>query len=409
MVLMVASHLLAGCTSDEGHGHEFNVRRARSVTIATTAGGPQFAEDLFVYTKLLVIRSNPEVLESVLERPNHMLMGDDGCLYVADDGRLQVLQYDREGTFISAFGREGRGPGEFQSITLLDVHNDTLATYDMVLGRTTLHRTSGELIEVFTLPTRMPRGYSATAVIRYYLLGGGRRLAIERKMQPITHTQYRATMLDSNLDSLWTESTPLLQTTYTVETAPGFGTLIPGIVYGPQPVIAYRREVGLIISPGDCPELLVYSDDGALTRRVRVDNPPQPVTATERKRVTDLYDQRIAEAEGALVAMRRAEREALTFSEWKPAWTSVQVDEWGYCWLVMPETAQERTDRGGTQYRVLSPDGRYLGNTRWPTTRANARVSMGHILVVEIDQATAEPIPTVYTISSAVPGFRFPH
>jgi hypothetical protein len=132
------------------------------------------------------------------------------------------------------------------------------------------------------------------------------------------------------------------------------------------------------------------------------------VTAEERRRVTDLYDQRIEEAKGALIAMRKAQKEALTFSKLKPAWTSMQVDDWGYCWLAIPETSQERRDAGGTQYRVLAPDGRYLGITRWPTTLVNARVSGGHLLVVENDPDTREPIPTVYSISAAVAGFRFP-
>ncbi len=406
-LLVVATAILAGCSSNTGEVHRFDTSREGSVTIATTTGGPRFLEDPFIYTKILEIRSDSEELDALLERPHYMLMGDDDCLYVTDDSRQQVLQFDREGTFLRAFGRGGRGPGEFQSIQLLGIHNGTLATYDAVLGRTTRHRTSGELIDVHTLPPNMPRGYSSTAVMQYYLLSDGRKLAIERKMQPSTHLQFRATMLSSDLDSLWTERTPLLQTSYTVEAAPGFSAMITGIVYGPLPAITHHPEIGLIISPGDRPELLVYSDEGVLVRVVRVEIPPQPVTAEERRRVTDLYDQRIAEAKGALIAMRQTQKKALTFSELKPAWTSMQVDDWGYCWLAIPETNQERRDAGGTQYRVLAPDGRYLGNTRWPTTLANASVSRGHLLVVENDPDTREPIPTVYSISAAVAGFRF--
>jgi hypothetical protein len=398
---------LSGCTPDTGHVHGFRVVEEGAVTIATTTGGPQFTEDLFVYTKTDTILSDSEVLESILERPNHMLMGEDGALYVADDSRLQILQYDREGLFIRAFGRRGQGPGEFQSVELLEVRADTLAVYDAVLGRTTLFRTSGQLIDVFTLPTAMPRGYSSTAVMQFYVLDIGKRLAIERSIQQFTHTQFRATMLDSQLDSLWTVSTPLLQTMYNVEPVPGFSGMISGIVYGPQPAIAYHRGAGLIVSLGDRPELLVYSDTGMLVLRIRVDLPPQRVSAEERKKVTDLFDQRISDAKGPLVAMRRAQKDALIIAEWKPAWTSMQVDEWGYYWLAISETVQERRDAGGTQYRVLAPDGRYLGNTRWPTSAANARVSRGHLVVIETDEVTMEPIPTVYRISSAVPGFRF--
>jgi hypothetical protein len=408
-VLVVAGLVLSGCSPSTDDVHQFTTTREGTVTIATSTGGPQILEDPFIFTKIMEIRSDSEDLEAILERPHLMLMGDDGRLYVTDDSRRQVLQFDRDGTFMRTFGRGGSGPGEFQSMQLLEIHDGILAIYDPVLGRTTLCRTSGELIEVFTLPANMPRGYSYTVVMQYYVLEAGRRLVIERKMQPPTHLQFRATMLDSDLDSLWTESTPLLQTSYIVESVPGFSVGITGIIYGPRPAIVFQRGIGLIISPGDRPELLVYSEDGVLVRKVRVDIAPQSVSAEERKRVTDVYDQRIAEAEGASVARIRAQKEALIFSEMKPAWTSMLVDEWGYCWLAVPETDQERRDAGGAKYRVLAPDGRYLGDTRWPTTYANALVSRGHLLVVETNPDTREPIPTVYRITAAVAGFRYPN
>ena len=47
-----------------------------------------------------------------------------------------------------------------------------------------------------------------------------------------------------------------------------------------------------------------------------------------------------------------------------------------------------------TLFGVLAPDGEYLGNTRWPTTLSNARVSRGHLLVIVTDPESDEPTPT---------------
>jgi hypothetical protein len=406
--LALATVVVAACGSHPREEHRFRISREGLLVTATSYGGPRFQQELFSYTKTLEIRSDPERLESVLERPYGTLMADDGGLLVADDSRLQILRFDRNGAFVGAIGRAGRGPGEFQSIQLLDVRSDTITVYDLVLGRTTRHLTSGELIDVITLPYNMPRGYSSTAVVQYIPLQDGRKLAIERSMQSGTDLQYRATMLSTHLDTLWTESTPQVRTLYRVEAVPGFSAMIKPIEYGAEPAMDFRSGTGLVISPGDRPELMVYSLEGALVRKIRVDMELQPVSAEERRRVIDRYDQRIADAEGIFVALRRAEKEALTFSDLKPAWTSLDVDDRGYYWLAVPETSQERRDAGGTLFRVLAPDGEYLGDTRWPTTLSNARVSRGHLLVIVTDPESDEPIPTVFRIEPAIPGLDYP-
>jgi len=335
-------------------------------------------------------------------------MDEDGCLFISDNRRLQVLQFDPEGVYLRNYGREGRGPGEFQSVDILSVIGDTLTIYDIAQGRTTRFRTSGELIDVISVPATMPRGYAPTAVERFHPLSGGPRLAIERSLQRSTHYRFRATILSADLDTLWSADTPLLRTFQRTEAQPGYSARILGIIYGPLPAVVYHPGMGTIISPGDRPELLVYSDKGGLLRRIRVMIEPQPVTAAEQRRYAASLDQRIAEAEGPAVVSLQQEREGLVFAEFKPAWTSMLVDDEGFIWLTVPETRQERSDSGGTLHRVLSAEGRYIGDTRWPTALANARVSRGYLLVVESDAGTDEPLPTVYRIEPVVSGLRYP-
>ncbi len=407
LLLIVITY--CSCSSSENEtAHSFTFYTEDGIDISETTGGPKYQTELFIYTKILQVRSDPENIDSLLERPSEMLMGNDGCLYISDNSRRQILQFDKEGAFVRVYGRVGRGPGEFRSISLLSVRGNTLTVYDVVLGRTTRYRTSGELIDVITIPHNMPRGFSMTAVMQFYPLLEGRSLAIERSLQSGTHLQFRATILTSNLDTLWSGHTPSLQTSYFTEAISGFSAMVRGIIYSPEPAIAYHQGIGLTVSPGDQPELLIYSEEGVLIRRIRVTIEPQPVTASERKKVTDLLDQRIAAAEGPTVAMLRAQRDAIRFAETKPAWTSMRVDDSGFYWLTIPETNQERNDAGGRKHRILTSDGRYLGDTRWPPSRTVARVSRGHLLVVESDAETGEPLPTVYSIRSAVAGFRYP-
>jgi len=104
----------------------------------------------------------------------------------------------------------------------------------------------------------------------------------------------------------------------------------------------------------------------------------------------------------------KAQRDAVVIALEKPYWTDVKVDDAGFIWLFISETSQERGDAGGNLFRVLSPEGEYLGDSRWPTTLAHARLSHGHLLFLVDHDETGEIIPTMYRIVPAVKGLEYP-
>lgn len=67
-------------------------------------------------------RSSGDLLESIgsegdpserLDRPTNLAFDFKGFLYVTDVGRFQVVKFDRDGHFKTAFGRPGDNPGHF--------------------------------------------------------------------------------------------------------------------------------------------------------------------------------------------------------------------------------------------------------------------------------------------------------
>lgn len=52
--------------------------------------------------------------------PSDIVLDDDGNIYILDAGNDRIQKFDPEGKFLASFGREGQGPGEFQSPTSLD-------------------------------------------------------------------------------------------------------------------------------------------------------------------------------------------------------------------------------------------------------------------------------------------------
>lgn len=66
---------------------------------------------------------------------------DQGRVYLADGEQLTVFVYNEEGEILSQLGRQGRGPGEFQSIEGLQMAGNRLYIDDNSLDRTSIYST----------------------------------------------------------------------------------------------------------------------------------------------------------------------------------------------------------------------------------------------------------------------------
>ena len=83
----------------------------------------------------------------------------DGRLAIADQGARAIRIFDANGKFVRAIGREGGGPGEFSSITRLELlAGDSLAAYDGLRVTLTVFDTSGRIGRTVSL-ARTPGGF----------------------------------------------------------------------------------------------------------------------------------------------------------------------------------------------------------------------------------------------------------
>ena len=97
-----------------------------------------------------------------------MALSPGGEVFVADARNLEVRVFGLDGIHRRTFGREGEGPGEFQSISSLAWVGDQLLTYDPVFGRVGRwssegewlgqHRTRGRVGSSFSGPRLFPVG-----------------------------------------------------------------------------------------------------------------------------------------------------------------------------------------------------------------------------------------------------------
>ncbi|NBC28114.1 MAG: 6-bladed beta-propeller [Bacteroidetes bacterium] len=75
-----------------------------------------------------------------------------GYVYRADKGGRMVLVFNDGGELVQKVGREGRGPGEFQSIAVIDLSEGRLVVYDSILSRLSIFSTDNfELLQFLSI------------------------------------------------------------------------------------------------------------------------------------------------------------------------------------------------------------------------------------------------------------------
>jgi hypothetical protein len=121
----------------------------------------------------------------------------DGRIAVAEQSVRSIKIFDAKGRFVRAIGRQGAGPGEFSSITRLELlPGDSLAAYDGLRATLTVFDTAGRVGRIQRIVTG-PGGLELRGVLgdgtmvlsRAYNMMFGRTSRLER--DPITYVTVR--------------------------------------------------------------------------------------------------------------------------------------------------------------------------------------------------------------------------
>jgi len=402
--------LLCAC-SGSGSGapaHRFRTYSEGGITIAENDGGPKYPGEIFRYEKVLELRADPAVEGSLLFQPWEISRDRDGNIYVEDEGDMSIVMFDAEGKFQRRFGREGHGPGEFRRMDLPRIAGDLLYVFDSRQNRITRFRRSGELVDVLPVPASLSPGLVFYNVLAVILARDERRIIIRQLMGRggTEGTMGKETIvLSAANDTLWSVATPMVTSSFVTRYENSMGiSLIP---YGVIPSIACHPEFGIFVSDGEQPVVQRYTIDGERDLEVSFLLEREAVTATEKAAVQRTYTDAIEDARDRSRGFAEAQREALIIADRKPLWTDVVVDDAGYLWLLQSESFNEIKAAGGSLFRVVSPEGEYLGDSRGPNAVSNASISQGCICFL-VEEESGEMIPVLYRIRSNVEGLVYP-
>ncbi len=392
--------------TDEISGHRFTITREDGVEVAVTTGGPRYQTDLFTYEKVLRILPDEEQPETLLHLPTAILPGDDENYYVCDNGNYRIAVFDAEGRFVRSFGRKGGGPGEFEAMALLGLRDDVLTIFDTVQNRVSLLTAEGRFIRSVSTVAGEPAR-------QVYPLEDDQILGLYETFEMHGREEWSGMKgVVQNVDR---------DTVGTIEVPPVHirnWLLSPARVSYPvyftaYPRIGYAWGRGLFSYDPREPELHWHDVGGVLRTVFRVQLPKVAPPAEDRRIYEDLWDERVARAQESGDRSTRIVRDNLVFADYVPFWTVILVDDPGYSWLGIFEPNSKKEASGGTAFRVLSPEGEYLGDTRWPFVAMEdylirlTDIAKGRLLAIERDPETQEWIPTVYRLIPAAAGFSY--
>ena len=290
----------------------------------------------------------------------------NGDIVVADYGASELRRYDAEGVFMWSAGREGEGPGEFESLDFVGaMPGDSLVTYDWVLMRIQVFDPDGRLVR--TLRAELPSdiaGAGGSAPDRAVGMVDGRlvvrfvEMADVATLGIVRWINYRLVALDL-----------------------GDGSATSLIVVGGEEVDLQRREDGSLSEGGyvffNLPEFgaaagpvavidseawrvrLISPLDGSIQRIVRREMAPREAT-------DEIYEAHIEGIVG-MVAAEEADFVRTMWSEYSRARTlpvlrSVHVDAAGHLWLAPYYIA----GADPPPFEVFAPDGTWLGTVALP-------------------------------------------
>jgi hypothetical protein len=276
----------------------------------------------------------------------------DGRMVVLDADAARVLKVLRpDGTLLDTLGRRGRGPGEFQGPTTVDVaRGDSLYVFDNTLDRLSVFSPppSSELTRSVVITSDKGDVSSVRAL--------GARLVAER-----TPEFNRTEGLSRPPPNTWhlldgtDVSAPSLLRAQRRKVAFSLGDqmgVIARLPFGRSTRVATGPDGRLYHGTTDSLRVRATSLDATTEAIATVPADPIPVTEAERDSVLDDLPSRV----------RRPIESA--FPNTKPAFTDLVVAESGRLWVQRPP---EGPDAQTTSWWVLDPDAQTVQTVRLDT------------------------------------------
>lgn len=279
----------------------------------------------------------------------------DGRIVVADDGSSSIRIYGPDGAFLTAAGREGEGPGEFEQISTLEVlGGDTLGVFSwpdrwtVLAPDLTVARISNLGVRAWS-PMALPDGDVATFEAFASMLEHEGGTGLIRPPASVVRRDAEGHVVDT----LWTGPG---HEEFMFDDGERRSAMRP--LFGRGPAFDIRDGV-LYVGTSDALAYAMIDVDGRVLRQVSVPGHDLSVSrdAVERERASYLPEGPVPPAYRERVAM-------LPAPDTRPAYGDFFIDTEGNLWAGALRTRTTLDDPW--PFEVFSAEGEWLGALSLP-------------------------------------------
>ena len=321
----------------------------------------QMTEDLVIGGDL----TNPE---AVLYEPGEIVADDDGTIFVADGGAMNIKVFDAAGEFLKTVGQEGQGPAEFGRVSQMTIAGDQLVIYDSRNRRFSLWTLDGEHVtehapttrEFFSSIEGVANG-NVVAMVNVFDPEGESRLAVVRR-----------STTGEDLGTVYEVTLP--ETESVIERSDPRGTMQRMIDSLSEPRLSYTLTDGdhLFVTPGHEYQVLALSGAGDIGWALRVAWPRVPYSDYLKASMVESLA-RVFQSEGTAQGEAAMSPDDFNWSAPYPALRTLLTDDSGRLY-VFPAVPQEGEQRPETlPVDVYSAEGEFLAAGIVPNTWRYAR------------------------------------
>ncbi len=320
----------------------------------------------------------------------------DGRIVVANSGTSELRYYAPDGVFERASGREGGGPGEFQSLgTIHRSAGDTAITFDFSGRRVSFFDSSGEFARSFLVEASQGFAFmrerlaDGSFVFSTQLFGGQAREGLVRDTATWLHFDASGTLIDTI--GRFPEMEMFIESRGSGD---NMSIMIRGIPFGRSTSSAARGD-RLLIGTGDAFEIHELDAGGQLVSIIRKAHDPVPLTQEDMDHYVraDLDNTREENRDEA-----RRMWENVPFPATLMPYAGFRIDTEGCLWVEVYRDAAARTalQYGRATYAaewyVFDPEGQWLGVVTTPPGFRPTDIGSDYLLGMWEDEFEVEHV-----------------
>jgi hypothetical protein len=297
-----------------------------------------------------------------LDRVSGVLMLDDGRFVVANGGSSELRFYDANGRFLSATGRKGGGPGEFEELMWVKkTTGDSLLAYDWRNRRVSVFDTQGNFARSFGLRVLDQRG--GFPIYAGVFPDGTLLLATDMSFagQQITEGARRdsAIYYRCETDGSVIDTIGVFAGGESYSKKEGDTWMGGGLVFGKFGQVAIFQG-GFYYGSADRYEIGHYDIGGQLLRIIRLDRPNLDVTQSD---IDTYVTNRIESArDDSRRQLYQKMFEDMPFPDDMASYGQYVVDSEGNLWVADIRRPNDDQPR----WKVFDPEGALLGTIEIP-------------------------------------------